>query len=543
MIMASIAAAVVAAGTKASEHLCASDLAFAVLGLFACSAAMQRLTSKGPMIWPVLGILPTLFFHLADIYEWVTRAAARSGGTFPFRGIWFANYSGVITVDPAAIQYMLKTRFANFPKGKYYRERFAELLGDGIFNADDQPWRDQRRAATAEMHSARFAEYSACTIADLVHRKLLALLRKVAATGESVDLQEVFLRFTFDNICTAAFGVDPGCLSVDLPTVPFAKAFEEATELSLFRFIVPPFVWKMMRHFDVGTEQRLKAAVRVVHNFAEETVVNRRTEFENSKGSRFADRSDLLSRLIESETVMDDDDDHTGSMKAKYSNKFLKDFCTSFILAGRDTSSVALAWFFWLLSKHRHVEERILREISAVIKSRHEDETTHALDGVVFTVDDLKRMEYLQAAISESLRLYPSVPIDFKEALEDDVFPDGTVVKKGARVIYSIYSMARMESIWGKDCREFKPQRWIKDGVFVTESQFKYAVFNAGPRLCIGKKFAYVQMKMVAAAILLRYKVKVVEGQKVAPKVTTTLYMKNGLEVTFEKREGLLAAD
>ncbi|WOL12800.1 Cytochrome P450 [Canna indica] len=120
-------------------------------------------------------------------------------------------------------------------------------------------------------------------------------------------------------------------------------------------------------------------------------------------------------------------------------------------------------------------------------------ETTHALDDVVFTVDDLKRMEYLQAAISKSMQLYPSVPIEFKEALEDNVFPDGTVVKKGARVIYSIYSMARMESISGKDCREFRPERRIKDGVSVTESQFKYSVFNAEPRLCIGKKFVYAK--------------------------------------------------
>uniref|UniRef100_A0A6N2L6U4 Cytochrome P450 n=1 Tax=Salix viminalis TaxID=40686 RepID=A0A6N2L6U4_SALVM len=83
---------------------------------------------------------------------------------------------------------------------------------------------------------------------------------------------------------------------------------------------------------------------------------------------------------------------------------------------------------------------------------------------------------------------------------------------------------------------EFKPERWIKDGKFVSENQFKYAVFNAGPRLCLGKKFAYLQMKMVAASILLRYSIKVVEGHDAVPKMTTTLYMKNGLLVTLTPR-------
>lgn len=125
------------------------------------------------------------------------------------------------------------------------------------------------------------------------------------------------------------------------------------------------------------------------------------------------------------------------------------------------------------------------------------------------------------------------------QVLEDDVFPDGTKVRKGARVLYSIYSMARVEEIWGKDCREFRPERWLKDGMFVSENQFKYTVFNAGPRLCIGKKFAYMQMKMVVASMLMRYRVEVVKGHEVAPKVTTTLYMKNGLRVLVRPRESI----
>ncbi|KAL4193264.1 hypothetical protein AMTRI_Chr06g176050 [Amborella trichopoda] len=500
------------------------DLAVALLGLFIFSGVSQRLRHKGPIIWPFLGVVPSFILHIDNVYAWATNASRQSGGTFSYRGVSPGRLFGVVTVDPANLEYILKSKFKKFPKGKYYRERFSDFLGDGIFNADDDVWKEQRRVANAEMHSSRFVEFSFKTIEHLVCNKLLKLTEKLAVSHEMVDLQDVFLRFTFDNICMAAFGVDPGCLGLDLPDVPFARAFEQATELTLFRFLVPPFVWKPMKYFDIGTERRLREVIKVVHKFAEKTVSDRKFECQRSGG--ILDRSDLLTRLIQ---VRNDDNSPC------YSDKFLKDFCISFILAGRDTSSVALAWFFWLLHEHPHIEDRILDEIRAIIKRRNNLGPEHLHD-VIFTADELKQMEYLHAALSESLRLYPSVPIDFKEVLEDDILPNGTPVKKGAKIIYSVFSMARIESIWGKDCCEFKPERWMKDGAFVSENQFKYAVFNAGPRLCVGKKFAYTQMKMVAASILLRYSVHVVKGHPVVPKLTTTLYMKHGLLVTFHPR-------
>jgi fatty acid omega-hydroxylase len=232
-----------------------------------------------------------------------------------------------------------------------------------------------------------------------------------------------------------------------------------------------------------------------------------------------------LSRLIEIE--------NTGQgKKLQFPDKYFRDLCVNFILAGRDTTSVALAWFFWLVHSNPEVENRILREINDILSLRE----TQTKNEIIFTMEELNKMVYLHAALSESLRLYPSVPIEMKEVAEDDVLPDGSIVKKGARVFYCIFSMGRMDSIWGQNCLEFKPERWIRDGKFVSENQFNYAVFNAGPRLCLGKKFAYMQMKMVAASILLRYSVKVIEGHDASPKMTTTLYMKNGLLVTLMPR-------
>ncbi|RLN09356.1 cytochrome P450 86B1 [Panicum miliaceum] len=499
------------------EYVRASDLAVAAAALFACSAVRSRLSAKpgAPMLWPVFGIIPALFAHLDDIYDWGAAALARAGGTFPYRGMWGGGSSGVITSVPANVEHVLKTNFANYPKGPYYRERFAELLGGGIFNADGDAWRAQRRAASAEMHSARFIEFSAGTIAHLVRGKLLPLLEALSERGAAADLQDVLLRFTFDNICAAAFGVDAGCLAEGLPDVPFARAFERATELSLARFVTPPFVWKAKRLLGVGSERALVEATRAVREFAERTVAERRTELR--KTGTLAGRCDLLSRLMSSPPPPD--------CPEGYSDEFLRDFCISFILAGRDTSSVALAWFFWLLASHPDVESRVLADIVRA--------------GGYATGSS---MDYLHAALTESMRLYPPVPADFKEALEDDVLPDGTAVRARQRVIYYTYAMGRDKASWGPDCLEFRPERWLDGrGAFAggAESPYKYAVFNAGPRLCVGKRFAYAQMKAMAAAVLARFRVEVLPGQAeaVKPKLNTTLYMKHGLMVRFAARE------
>jgi len=194
-----------------------------------------------------------------------------------------------------------------------------------------------------------------------------------------------------------------------------------------------------------------------------------------------------------------------------------------------------------LITKHPEVETKILHEIREILNQREKnkyklDETGEKESSRHFTVKELNDMVYLQAALSESLRLYPPIPMEMKQATEEDVFPDGTFLRKGSRVYFSVYAMGRMESIWGKDCEMFKPERWIQGGQYVSDDQFKYVVFNAGPRLCLGKTFAYLQMKMVAASILLNYSIKVDQDHVVVPRVTTTLYMKHGLKVRITPR-------
>ena len=144
-----------------------------------CRDPRKQPRADGLKPYPLLGTFPHLIRNQHRFLEWTTDVVKRCPThTMSFKVPGLAGVA--ITANPANFEHIAKTNFANYPKGPYYRECFAELLGDGIFNADSDSWRAQRRAASAEMHSARFIQFSAATIASLVRGKLVPLLEALA---------------------------------------------------------------------------------------------------------------------------------------------------------------------------------------------------------------------------------------------------------------------------------------------------------------------------------------------------------------------------
>ncbi|KAH7445905.1 hypothetical protein KP509_01G027800 [Ceratopteris richardii] len=289
----------------------------------------------------------------------------------------------------------------------------------------------------------------------------------------------------------------------------------------MLRFFLPRRWFQTLRWLRLGKERDMIEAMRVLVKFFEELVASKRRVL-NDDGN-CEKKFDLMSCLLMNggDTYVDD--------------KLLRDSAVSFVVAGRDTSAQALSWFFWLVAQHPSVENKIVEETRCIIGAASGDGRFSLTRGAV------KQMHYLHAALTESLRLYPSVPFDFKHVRKDDILLDGTMMKKDDRLVYAIHAMGRMESIWGKDCLCFRPERWLNscDGTFTDMHvpTFNYVVFNGGPRTCLGKDMAYVLMKAVASTILFHFSVHLVPGHIVTPRLSITLYMKDGLLVTLARRK------
>ena len=118
-------------------------------------------------------------------------------------------------------------------------------------------------------------------------------------------------------------------------------------------------------------------------------------------------------------------------------------------------------------------------------------------------------MNYLSAIFSEALRLHPPVPTDGKEAVVDDVFPSGLKIRAGDSAVYLPFVMGRHPDLW-ENPLIFDPKRWLDpQGKFRQDSPFRYPVFQAGPRQCLGKDFAYTEAKVMLVLLLQKYDIRI----------------------------------
>ncbi|PON90662.1 Cytochrome P450, E-class, group I [Trema orientale] len=537
-------------------------LACAVLSWILIHRWSQR-NKKGPKTWPLVGAAIEQFLNYDRMHDWLVQYLFKSKTVVV--PMPFTTYTYI--ADPANVEHVLKTNFANYPKGETYHSYMEVLLGDGIFNVDGELWRKQRKTASFEFASKNLRDFSTIVFREY-SQKLHGILSQVSFQGQVVDMQELLMRMTLDSICKVGFGVEIGTLAPNLPENLFAQAFDTANIIVTLRFIDP--LWRIKRFLNVGSEALLDKSIKTIDDFTYSVIRRRKKEIKESRESckdnkvteheslaaceyfhhfiilmtNFHDqmKHDILSRFIE----LGEDPE------SNLTDKSLRDVVLNFVIAGRDTTATTLSWAIYMIMTHSHVAEKLYSELKTLEEDQAREENVTLLQydtedpdsfnerarqfAGLLSYDALGKLYYLHAVITETLRLYPAVPQDPKGILEDDVLPDGTRVKAGGMVTYVPYSMGRMEYNWGPDAASFKPERWLKDGFFQNASPFKFTAFQAGPRICLGKDSAYLQMKMCLAILCRFYKFTLVPGHPVEYRMMTILSMAHGLKVNISRR-------
>ncbi|KAI3696026.1 hypothetical protein L1987_79035 [Smallanthus sonchifolius] len=482
----------------------------------------QKPTTVIPMDWPILGMIPGVLLNAHRLHDYLTTILIENGGTFMFKGPWFTNMDMLFTTNPLDIHHILTKNFSNYPKGDNFRKIF-DILGDGIFNSDGELWETHRKVTMCVFKHAGFQSLLETILWNKVEKGLLPILESISRQGKKMDLQDIFQRFTFDTICELLLDHDPKSLSLDFPYIPSLKAFSHSEKAILYRHVTPSSFWKLQKLLGVGNEKMMSDAWKTIDLFIYNCLNQNSNESNNMKcahqDEKFLPLTAFMREFKDQRVCFGD------------ATKFLRDTLLSLIVAGKDTTSSILSWFFYILAQNPSVEDKILEEIHTHLEVKL---------GERLNAREIGEMVYLHGALTECLRLFPPLPFNHKSPLQPDILPSGHQVNQSTKIILCFYSMGKMKSIWGEDCMEFKPERWVaKRGGIKHEPSYKIPAFNAGPRTCVGKDMALYQVKMVATMVLYHYHVEPVEDHIVLPEDSVVLQMKHGLKVRVTKRTGI----
>lgn len=299
---------------------------------------------------------------------------------------------------------------------------------------------------------------------------------------------------------------------------PFTQAFDYASDCIGLRFQNP-----LYRITELFSGSRLRSSIIEVKRFGRSIVANARKRRSHAAfESLITDQPVVFGSLIDS--LMETFSDPT----------IVADSALNFLSAARDTTAQSLTWMFYALARHPQFTSTLQPNLSQLLNSSQP-----------LRVADLQpnQIPSLIAIFYESLRLYPPVPFELKQCSNPVVLPDGTALPSGAVIVWSIWAMNRAVEVYGADAHNFRPTRWLDDqGKLIYRSAGEFAVFNGGPRACLGRKMAEVMAAWVLVHVLGEFEfeeVKGCEGEERRSKNSLTLPMEGGFPCFVKKREDI----
>ena len=405
------------------------------------------------------------------------------------RRVWFL-------ADPDLVQDVLVKNARSFIKDQGL-ESTKPLLGEGLLTSEGEFHRRQRRLAQPAFHHGRIAAYGAI----MVEHALRAVER--FRDGGTIDFVPEMMRLALGIVGKTLFDSD---VASDADTV--ARALGVA--MDTFTLARVPF-WRLLLYLPVPSTLRFARARREL-----DEVVYRLIREHRASGR---DRGDLLSMLLLAQDV----EGGTGGM----SDRQLRDEAMTILLAGHETTAVALAWTFYLLSQHRDIEGALHDELDSVLR------------GAPPAAADVRKLPYTVMVLSEAMRLYPPAWAIGRRASEA-VSLAGHELRRGDAAVMSQWVVHRDPELWPEPLR-FDPLRF-EPARSAARHRFAYFPFGGGPRVCIGDGFAWLAGTLLLATIAQRWRFDLAPGHRVVPLPRVTLRLRHGLALVPRERRRPAAA-
>ena len=405
------------------------------------------------------------------------------GDLFYYRALWIHVY---FLNHPALIESVLVRNYQNFMKD-HVVQNSRWLFGDGLLTSEGEYWRRQRRLSQPALHRERIASYA--SLMTNYTQQMLSNWRD----AERVDIHQEMMNLTLRIAVRALFNVEAE------ETQEISQALNVVIKNSVgIRMLLPP----MLRYLPTPAMFQFRRAVNKLNETVYKIITARRADGKQS--------GDLLSMLMEAR-------DEDGS---RMTDKQLRDEVMTFLLAGHETTALALTWAWYLLSQDTQSQYKLQQEIDRV------------LGGRVPTISDLPSLTYTEGVIKESMRLYPPAWGVAREVIKEFEL-GGYRIPAGANIVMSQWIIHRDARFFSHP-EKFEPDRWSGEECKKLP-RFAYFPFGGGPRKCIGASFAMMEAVMLLATIAARFRVFPLEGQTVTPVPSFTLRPKQGVPVILRR--------
>ncbi|XP_055857586.1 cytochrome P450 4d1 isoform X2 [Episyrphus balteatus] len=466
---------------------------------------------SGPPNWPILGNAQHFInIPVEDNMRILGEFIRKYGNTYR---VWIGQELNIFFHDTEDLKTIMSgSTFLN--KASTY-DLMKPWLNEGLLISKGKKWYSRRKTITPAFHFTILEEY--LNVFEKQSRVLCDVLNKLMDL-ESFELYQAVNRYTMDVISESAMGVSVNAqTNTDSEYVKAVKTISTVLHKRMFdifyRFDLTYWFTKLAREE--------KKALKILHGFTEKIIIQRREEILREKEKKIQKEANdvgakrkmaFLDILLQSEID-----------GKPLSNLDIREEVDTFMFEGHDTTSSAITFLFYNIARYPEAQNKCFQEIVEIFgKDKNKP----------VTFENLNNLHYTELCIKETLRLFPSVPLLGRRVTKECEI-NGKIVPAGANIGISPLHLGRTEEIF-PNANEFIPERF--DVVTNAEKMNPYAYipFSAGPRNCIGQKFAMLEIKSVVTNVLRNFEIEYVKSSSGEPLLVGELILRTRDPLMFK---------
>uniref|UniRef100_A0A182Q7Y3 Cytochrome P450 n=1 Tax=Anopheles farauti TaxID=69004 RepID=A0A182Q7Y3_9DIPT len=467
-------------------------VALAVLGLavlYQRFGEMLKHTGKlgGPPAYPIIGN-GLLFLNKspAEFLQIIGVLLKQYGDCFR---VWLGTQLAIVVVDPKDIEVLLSS-----PK---YIDKSTEYdfirpwLGEGLLTSRGRKWHTHRKVITPTFHFKILEQF--VEIFDRQSTTFVKVLQPLAETGKSFDIFPQVTLCALDVICESAMGTK---VEAQLnSTSSYVLAVKEITNLIQLRFY--DFLIRYKAFFLLSANYRKqRKVIKALHDYTDSVIQGRRKQLMARSNSNDGDESSDQDLGIKKRMAFLDMLLQSTVDGRPLTDREIREEVDTFMFEGHDTTTSAISFLLQSLAKNPSIQQKVFDELRDIVGDDRTRPVTMAM---------LNDMHYLDLVIKETLRLYPSVPLIGRK-MQQTTEINGKMFPAGANLIIIPFHLGR-DPRYFPNPEKFDPERFNVERSAEKANPYQYIPFSAGPRNCIGQKFAVLELKSLVSKVLRHYEI------------------------------------